>query len=125
MFVYNSDYSNNVSFTCDEIDVCLAKLKSRKSSAGLFVTGELLRAVETTGFTASVTALFNAVAVHGMPRGWNKLKLTSLYKGKGDELCGGNYRGISVMGIIPKLYSMCIYNKLYEVSLSSSLRAPT
>ena len=46
-----------------------------------------------------------------MPDGWNTLAVTSLFK-KGDVNNPNNYRGLSVMHVFAKLFSVCLNNKL-------------
>jgi hypothetical protein len=46
-----------------------------------------------------------------MPDEWNLLQIISLHK-KGSVLDPNNYRGLSIMNVFPKLYSILVNTKL-------------
>lgn len=50
--------------------------------------------------------------------------LLSLYK-KGDPQNADNYRGLSIMGVLPKLYATIMATRLDSELDSGGLRAPT
>ena len=60
-----------------------------------------------------LTALLNLVFNCSYPLAWTKAKLSMLFK-KGDSLDTGNYRGISVIDAIAKLYDYIINNRLMK-----------
>jgi exonuclease III len=58
-------------------------------------------------------ALFNHIARTGdYPEGWKTALLTALYKGKGDQMEPGNYRGIAVTSIFSRCYAAAFQNKV-------------
>lgn len=60
----------------------------------------------------------------GPPAAWNHLTITSLHK-KGDKLDPRNYRGISIMSVLPKLYATIIRARLEATSEELNLQAWT
>lgn len=49
-----------------------------------------------------------------MPVEWNTLSIISLHK-KGSTTDPNNYRGLSIMNVFPKLFSLILHNKLEHV----------
>lgn len=80
---------------------------------GSFVDAELLQLFAKSSdkvaghFLQVLISLFTCVAEHGLPPSWTVLTLISLHK-KGDKTVQGNYRGLAVMPVLPKLYVTCL-----------------
>ena len=72
----------------------------------------------------SLATLYNHVRVAGAPPEWNTVLLQSLFK-KGDPLDASNYRGLAVMGVLPKLYATIMTNRLDGELDRRGCRAPT
>ena len=60
-----------------------------------------------------LTTMLNLVFSCSYPAAWTKAKLSMLFK-KGESLVTGNYRGISVIDSIAKLYDYIINNRLMK-----------
>ena len=58
---------------------------------------------QSDSFCACVAHLFNSIARCGMPKQWNRLVISSLFK-KGDKQDANNYIGLAVSSILPKLF---------------------
>lgn len=96
-------------FTAAEVEGGVKLLKNYKSAGNSFITGELVKALaDTPPFIDFLTFMFNHVCHCGLPSSWNSLKLTSLYKNKGDKQTAANYRGLCIMDTIPKLYALLL-----------------
>jgi hypothetical protein len=54
-----------------------------------------------------LTFFFNIVFQSDYPDAWNNLKVFNIFK-KGSRLDPNNYRGISIMSILPKIYDMIL-----------------
>lgn len=67
--------------------------------------------------------MFNYASKIGLPVSWNIMLLKSLYKNRGDKLDPNNYRGISISGTWPKLYSMILNDILEQEAKTKKLRA--
>lgn len=68
--------------------------------------------------------LFNMVRHRGTPQAWNSITLLSLFK-KGDPSLAENYRGLSIMGVLPKLYATILTARLDAELSEGGTRAPT
>ena len=51
-----------------------------------------------------------------VPRDWQRAVIVPLYKGKGMREEWKNYRGISLLSIIEKLYGRVVINKVRELT---------
>ena len=100
-------------FDCDNVRNGIIALKNNKSLGNTFVTPEILKYFNCTPLCECLALMFNYVGEQGVPNGWNVLNVTSLYKNKGARDDAHNYRGLSVMSTIPKLYSIVLNNMLY------------
>ena len=68
--------------------------------------------------------LFTTVFDHGPLAAWSYLTVTSLHK-KGDKLDPVNYRGISVMSVLPKLFATILNARLEAEAATKQLQAYT
>ena len=96
-------------FTLPEMDVAMHQLKAGKSYTGL--CPGLLIQLPIIWLIFFLT-LFNIV-FQGFkyPVQWSYSKLITLFK-SGDRMCCGNYRGISIMDTLAKVYDILILNRL-------------
>ena len=80
------------------MDVAIGKMKQGKSKAGpTGVVSEMLKAAGETG-TMWMTDMCNAVVRDGkIPKDWSRSWMVHVYKGKGDALTCGSYRGIELL----------------------------
>lgn len=87
-------------------------MHNNKACGDSFITSELLKAIGkiSVNLPECISHMFNYFATKGVPNDWNQLSLRSLFK-KGDKNDCNNYRGLSIMGTMPKLFS-CILNNL-------------
>jgi hypothetical protein len=67
--------------------------------------------------------MFNYFGKLGLPTGWNTLLMKSLYKHKGQRDDPNSYRGISIMGALPKLFSTALLIEMECISVESKYRA--
>ena len=74
-------------------------------------------------FYTALAGLFNTAWERGPPPGWNCLSLHSIHKG-GSPQDANNYRGIAVMGTIPKLLAHILLPRLPAHSDACQLRSP-
>ena len=68
--------------------------------------------------------MFMAIATLGMPEQWNRTRITPVHK-KGTREDAANYRPVSVMGPLAKLFAACLNWALELEAQSKSWRAPT
>lgn len=93
---------NKERITAGECRNAVQKLRNNKSLAGYWLTAELLRGHEDNAFYKALAVVLDKAMQAGLPPSWNTLKMRSIHK-KGNKLTASNYRGISLMGVLPKL----------------------
>jgi exonuclease III len=90
-------------FMVSEIEAALGKLRNGKASGGDEITNEMLKNGEGV-LTSLLLQFFNWVnEVETIPLDWCKALLVNLHK-KGDKADPDNYRGISLISCLGKLY---------------------
>jgi hypothetical protein len=110
--------------TADEVMTAVASLQSNKALGGSWLSAELLRNHADRGIYRAIAALMTSVCHQGIPPAWNRLRICSLHK-KGNPRDPANYRGISLMGVLPKLLAVIILARLEPVVETNRLRAST
>ena len=102
-FAWGREGLTNVSPVCGpserilalEVDAAIGKMKQGKSGGPTGVVSEMLKAAGETG-TMWMTDVCNAVVRDGkIPEDWSRSWMVNVYKGKGDALTCGSYRGIN------------------------------
>ena len=111
-------------FTCEDVLYGISLLKNNKALGSCHLSAEVLKKLAGVGMADAIAFMFNCVVKGGTPASWNTLSIMSLYK-KGSKLDPNNYRGLSVMHVFAKLYSVCVNEKLTAVSNERALRADT
>ena len=77
-----------------EVEAAIGKMKLGKAAGPSGVVADMLKAAGDDG-TRWMTELCNAVVTDGkIPKDWSRSWLVNVYKGKGDVLACGSYRGI-------------------------------
>src|SRR5208282_878816 len=98
--------------TEEEVRVALAKTKVGKAAGPTGLVSEMLTASGETG-VSWLTDLFNAIVKEGnIPADLKKSWMVSVYKGKGDALDCGSYRGIKLLDQVMKVFERVIERKM-------------
>ena len=97
-------------FTPDEVSDCIKDLKSNKAPGVDGVPPGVLKFL-SVHWLLLVTFLFNCVFYGSYPLQWAVAKVFNIFK-KGFRLDPGNYRGISIMNALAKLYDMVLCRRL-------------
>ena len=95
---------NESPITKKEIEAAVKKLKAGKA-AGL--DGAEVECIKSGGKSVVewLVRLLNVCFQEGkVPEDWMSACIVPLYKGKGDKLCCGSYRGISLLSVVGKVY---------------------
>jgi hypothetical protein len=92
----------------DEVNKAIQKMKGHKASGPTGVVADMIKASGVSG-TEWVTDVCNAVVRDGkVPEDWNKSWMVNVYKGKGDALECGSYRGIKLLEHVLKILERVI-----------------
>ena len=80
-----------------EVEAAIGKMKLGKAGGPSGVVADMSKAAGDDG-TRWMTELYNAVVREGkIPKNWSRSWLVNVYKGKGDALACGLYRGIKLV----------------------------
>ena len=94
-----------------EIKKCLKSLKNNKTGGNDGLVGELFK-YGGSGMVNLLKALYEVVwTEEGIPKQWRQGLIVSLYK-KGDAEDPGNYRGITLLNVVGKLFCKILNNRL-------------
>jgi hypothetical protein len=100
--------------TEEEVKEALAKMKKWKAAGPSGVTIDMLRAAGPEGIRW-MTELFNTVVTDGeIPDDWKKSWMTAIYKGKGDAMECGSYRGIKLLEHAMKVMEHILLTRLRQ-----------
>jgi hypothetical protein len=110
----------NCKFTNEEVLKCLKKLKNNKACGSDLVINEFIKASSDVLLT-TITMLFNLVLDSGrIPDSWTEGVIVPVFK-KGDTTSPNNYRGITVLSCIGKLFTSVINERLSHYIEDSGL----
>jgi len=90
----------------EEVDRCLQKMKTNKAAGTDGISPGILKMLPAT-WLALLTYFFNVVFNNQYPLQWSLMRVFTIYK-KGNRIDPSNYRGISILSAIPKLYDMIL-----------------
>jgi hypothetical protein len=104
----------NVEFTEDEIRKCIQKLKNGKAAGVDKIINEYIKSTVEIMIPVYV-ALFNKILNSGsIPESWVIGLIVPIYKNKGDADDCNNYRGITLLSCLGKLFTSVLNNRLYN-----------
>jgi hypothetical protein len=99
----------------EEVSAAIAKTKSNKSAGPSGVVADMLKAAGTEG-VLWVTDLCNEIVKEGkIPEDWCKSWMVNVYKGKGDALECGSYRGIKLLDHVMKVLERVIEGRVRKI----------
>ena len=103
--------------TTSEVRTAIAKMKMGKATGPSGIGAEMLKAAGEAG-VMWVTDLCNAIMKDGkVPNDWRKSWMVTVYKGKGDALECGSYRGIKLLDQVMK-----VFERVLEVRLRKRVK---
>ena len=106
--------SLNVPFTIEEICKHIKKLKNNKTPGIDNILNEFLKNCPDEALPA-IVKLFNIILESGkVPLEWSVGIIKPLYKNKGDINDVNNYRGITLLSCLGKLFTSIINTRLYD-----------
>ena len=97
--------------TPEEVQAQVRRLKPNKACGPDGVSPAVLKLLPPAWILLITTVFNNIFTTHIYPTAWTTATLTLLYK-KGSRLLPGNYRGISIMNSLSKLFDMVLCARL-------------
>ena len=111
----------NKPITSAEILKVIRKLKNNKACGSDSIINEEIKASQNVMIDV-YTRLFNRVFDSGIiPTEWSKGTIKPIYKNKGSKLDPDNYRGITILSCLGKVFTGVINNRLNDFASSSDL----
>ena len=105
-----------------EVDVAIGKMKQSKSGDPTGVVLEMLKAAGETG-ALWMTDVCNAVVKDGkILKDWSRSWMVNVYKGKGDALACGSYRGIKLLDHAMKVLERVIEMRVRKIVKIDSMK---
>ena len=98
----------------DMVSSAINQMKSGKAAGPSGIVPEMLKAC-SDNIVPRLTHLVNLVIRDGkVPDEWNNSYIISLYKGKGDSLECGNYRGLKLLEVLQKILERILESIIRE-----------
>jgi hypothetical protein len=108
-------YGPHEQISVEEVRTAVKKMKNNKAAGPTGVVSDLVKAAGEAGIVW-VTDMCNAVVKEGrIPADWSKSWMISVYKGKGDALECGSYRGIKLLEHVMKILERVIDNRVRKL----------
>jgi hypothetical protein len=104
-----------------EVVQALESLKSGKAADEWGISAEVLKLLVSA--PSPLCSLFNRFFSEGFPPSLGVSILIPVFKGKGDPGCLDNFRGISILPLLAKLYAVVLVRRLAPALEAAGLRA--
>ena len=101
--------------SAEEIQTCLKQLNTGKAPGLDGIPVELLLHGGDNLQRALNQLILNVWSTEPMPQDWIDAFIVTLYKGKGKKSSCGNYRGITILEAVGKVFSRLMLNRLDEL----------
>ena len=96
------------------VKAAINKMKDGKAGGSSGVVAEMLKASGDVGLDL-VTELINCIVREGcIPKDWQTSVIVNCFKGKGDALECGNYRGLKLLDHVMKVFERVIEKLIWE-----------
>ena len=119
--IQNSNESINRAFTIDEINKHINSLKNNKSPGIDNILNEFIK-YSPKELIVVIVKFFNIILDTGIiPNDWTIGVIKPLYKNKGDINDVNNYRGITLLSCIGKLFTSVLNARLYAYLTSENI----
>ena len=96
-----------------EVEVRLGKFKNGKAAGKDEVTGEMIKKGRGNRVVDWIWLYDMAFENGVVPEDWRSAMIVPLYKGKGERKKCSNYRGISLLSVVAKIYSGILVDSLW------------
>jgi hypothetical protein len=120
-FMDNLNENINLYISREEIFDCIKKLKNDKASGEDGIINEYIKSTAHQ-FINIYEKLFNLIFDCGIiPESWVIVKIKPIYKNKGDSSEPKNYRPITILSCLGKLFTSVLCNRLKICTASTLL----
>jgi hypothetical protein len=122
-FPWNRDTLTEVDAVCgpseeitfEEVKAAVKKMKNCKAAGPSGVVADMVKAAGDAG-SSWITEICNLVVKEGkIPDDWSKSWMVNVYKGKGDALECGSYRGIKLLEHVMKILERVIESRVRKI----------
>ncbi|MEW8547774.1 MAG: reverse transcriptase family protein, partial [Candidatus Thiodiazotropha sp.] len=121
MHLNDTDEILNSYITSDEIRKCINNLKNGKSAGGDHILNEYLKSTKEI-FLPVYETLFNKIFDSGiLPTSWLEGSITPIYKNKGNSSEPKNYRPITILSCLGKVFTAVLNNRLTNFLNNSNM----
>ena len=103
-----------ISITTDMIKRAIKKMKFRKAAGPSGIVAEMLKASGALGVEMIRDLAISIVKGGQIPSDWEESFIINLYKGKGDALDRGNYRGLKLLDQVMKVIERVVDELIRE-----------
>ena len=111
----------NDPITSDEIKRCIIKLKNNKSPGSDYIINEYIKSTQNL-LCPLYVKLFNKILDEGVfPLEWTTGVIVAIYKNKGDVNDTNNYRGITLLSCMGKLFTSILNDRLRQYSEANQI----
>jgi hypothetical protein len=118
------DSPTNVPFTADEIRKVISRLKNNKACGLDSVTNEYIKSTVEVLLPVYVK-LFNIILTTGViPNEWSTGVIKPIYKNKGNKADPDNYRGITILSCLSKVFTALLNARLEKFVNDAKLIGP-
>ena len=90
--------------TKEQVQNALKKMKDGKAAGGSGIVAEMIKASGEKGLEAITDLFNNIIQGNTIPSDWDKSIIKNCFKGKGDAMVCGNYRGLKLLEHAMKLF---------------------
>jgi len=102
-------------FTVAEVNAAIKKMKNNKAAGPSGVISDMIKAAGEAG-TIWITDLCNSIVSEGkIPEDWCTSWMVNVYKGKGDALECGSYRGIRLLEHVMKILERVVEARVRRI----------
>ena len=106
-----------------DLQKAMAKMKIKKSFGNDNISGNFLK-IAFAVISSSLLKIFNvSIETNTFPDAWKIARVAPIYK-EGEKSEKSNYRPISVLPVISRLFEKLIYDQLYQYMNGSGLLSP-
>ena len=112
--LYNRDTVDPGYFTMEELQTALSKLRARKAPGPDGIRPELLLLLDSYGESQLLDLYNTCWATRTIPNEWKEASVITFYKGKGEDSDASNYRPISLLNTLYKVYASMIQSRLAD-----------